>query len=587
MEMSGLEYQPLVFGTPSFVILVVFLMQKDRVDASQAVLGCSLSLSLNGVFTNIVKLIVGRPRPDFFWRCFPDGQMNPELKCTGELAVVTEGRKSFPSGHSSSLANTRGWPSPFPRASIIDHLSGLAGCVVREIVNLGCTELNGARCGASLLNKYPARPASQCHLIYSRIAVVSSVEKSLKKILVEKCCVECYGSEREGGQCGVNSHRIQEDGFYVHDRDANIPIEKMDHPAIKSWMGKYVRGSGDLPSANQLRREYVPRCGEAVKAEIKAHLVGKPVVIFCDETTDRNGNCVFAVLGILEGGVTQQLYLGSCSYLDAANSTNCVREILDTVHELDISYSSVFGICTDSALHDFANLRDLNNVVAKLKGIFRNARELKRQYKLHLEENFPLLPPNLYPIPVLTRWSSWFNSVEYISSYLTAIHSFLEEKKDSLSPQGQSLLELLTPDFLNSVEVQAVFVCENCAVITNPIVELQIAFASMGFVAFYLAGKLHVFSSLGRGKAWRMCVCLTPLAVALSVALSRTCDYHHHWQDVLCGSALGFSMSYLCYRQYFPSLASIHSHRPYVKLTPHLELEGVQTPEKQEEVKWI
>nr|CAD7393336.1 unnamed protein product [Timema cristinae] len=120
-----------------------------------------------------------------------------------------------------------------------------------------------------------------------------------------------------------------------------------------------------------------------------------------------------------------------------------------------------------------ANLRDLNNVVAKLKGIFRNARKLKRQYKLHLEENFPLLPPNLYPIPVLTRWSSWFNSVEYISSYLTAIHSFLEEKKDSLSPQGQSLLELLTPDFLNSVEVQAVFVCENCAVITNPIVELQ------------------------------------------------------------------------------------------------------------------
>nr|CAD7398818.1 unnamed protein product [Timema cristinae] len=31
-------------------------------------------------------------------------------------------------------------------------------------------------------------------------AVVSSIEKSLKEILVEKCCrVECYGSEKEGG----------------------------------------------------------------------------------------------------------------------------------------------------------------------------------------------------------------------------------------------------------------------------------------------------------------------------------------------------------------------------------------------------
>lgn len=49
-------------------------------------------------------------------------------------------------------------------------------------------------------------------------------------------------------------------------------------------------------------------------------------------------------------------------------------------------------------------------------------------------------------------------------------------------------------------------------------------------------------------------------------------DTHHtfihtilldHWHDVLVGSLLGLVLSYFCYRQYYPSLASEFSHRPY------------------------
>lgn len=129
------------------------------------------------------------------------------------------------------------------------------------------------------------------------------------------------------------------------------------------------------------------------------------------------------------------------------------------------------------------------------------------------------------------------------------------------------------------------------------------SFATMGFLSFYLMGKLKIFSDEGRGKSLRLILCFTPLIAAMLVgeishrwplkgnsfmiiviisAISRTMDYHHWKEDVVVGSLIGLLISYMCYRQYFPPVLSKKSNLCYEM---QQSMSGEDLIEK--EIKWI
>ena len=100
----------------------------------------------------------------------------------------------------------------------------------------------------------------------------------------------------------------------------------------------------------------------------------------------------------------------------------------------------------------------------------------------------------------------------------------------------------------------------------------------MGIFTFlYLAGKWKVFASnrshLSPIRTWRLLFLLLTILgkisteilslksrnliqfiVPLCFAISRTCDYHHHWQDVTVGTILGTILAIFIYYQHYPYL---------------------------------
>ena len=110
------------WAVPSIAVtvpLTILLMHKGFVGCARMEFHASLlslfgAIFATGAATNTLKVSVARPRPNFVARCWPNGaapvfDARGIAVCAPDAVNPLEGRKSFPSGHTSWTAAGCGW----------------------------------------------------------------------------------------------------------------------------------------------------------------------------------------------------------------------------------------------------------------------------------------------------------------------------------------------------------------------------------------------------------------------------------------------------------------------------------------------
>lgn len=212
-------------------------------------------------------------------------------------------------------------------------------------------------------------------------------------------------------------------------------------------------------------------------SKLKENLVGKHISITVDETTDNCGRNVANILFSYEN----QTKLVKTHFLETVTYRTISKIVIDTIYFYNISYDNIILLITDNASYMIKAFKDilspliptlyhntclahvfnlvgetwvkfekfnlLSQVVSNIKTIFSYSAARKRRWLLHLTSNISNssnpVKVTIPPLPVKTRWNSWFKFVIWMSSYIQYFKSFFEEEK-KLDKKNNAIKELVT-----------------------------------------------------------------------------------------------------------------------------------------------
>lgn len=240
---------------------------------------------------------------------------------------------------------------------------------------------------------------------------------------------------------------------------ADIPLEKTEK--MMPFLKKHCVQGGALPQSDCLRARYVPRLFEGHLAVLKELLSSStmPIYIIADETTDIRDKSVLNVLASVKG----KTYLIGVEQMSACNHSTVSQAVLKCIGDVGIGYAQVHGIVTDNVAYCKKAVREilsailpnsmhilcLAHIVNLAADVFQKHKDFyhtatlitmiksslykkpgrKARFLSFLSETIAPTDVKLPPVPVSTRWNSWFNAASYHSHRVHVYQGFYTAEK--------------------------------------------------------------------------------------------------------------------------------------------------------------
>ncbi|KAJ4450987.1 hypothetical protein ANN_02422 [Periplaneta americana] len=182
---------------------------------------------------------------------------------------------------------------------------------------------------------------------------------------------------------------------------ADIPLYKLKNKVFREFLEKYTQHT--IPDESTLRKTYAPSIYDETIQKIRDEIKDSSIWVSIDETPDKEGRLVGnVVIGLLSEQYSERILL-HCDVLEKCNNKTIVK-----------LFNEAMGILSGQRQFPKVDL-----LISSVKKVF-----LKAPSRVNvLKEMYPEIP--LPPKPILTRWGTWLEAVEYYAEHIDSINNVL------------------------------------------------------------------------------------------------------------------------------------------------------------------